>query len=415
VTFAVNPSGGGSTSPSGVSWCDLGAVPISAIANPGFRFLSWTVTGAISVANLTSSISTATVNGSGTITANFGVPVYITITSNPVGSGFVKVDGSSCVTPYLATWAVASVHSIEALSPVSGPSGTRFVWANWSDGGSQLHNYVVPNANVTVTANYKTQYYLSVSSLYDSPAPGSDWFDSGAVVIASVSSPAGLSGGTRFQCSGWIGVGSVPSSGVGSSVTFTMRGPSSLTWNWVPQYQVSFVASPSIGGSLTPVGAIWCSSGTLSISATANSGYRFSSWVSTGAITFINSSAASTTATINGPGNVTAIFVQNSMHVESIQMSMVNSLGFRAARAIVTVVDPAGKPVSGASVSGIWSGNYTGASRLQTDNNGIVTFTTSYQLYIGTRTYSFSVTDILLVGWTYDAASNLVSNSTIVG
>jgi hypothetical protein len=415
VTFTVNPSGGGSTSPSGISWCDLGTIPISSIANPGYKFLSWTATGALTVVNSTSANTTANVNGSGTITANLGLPVSITIKSNPVGSGFVKVDGALCVTPYVAIWGIGSVHSLEALSPVSGSTGTRYVWTDWSNGGTQLQSYVVPSANLTLTANYKTQYYLTVSSTYDSPTPGSGWFDSAGSVTQSVSSPAGLSGGTRYQCSGWTGNGSVPSLGVGFSVTFTIRASSSLTWNWVPQYQVTFVASPSSGGSLAPVGTIWCSSGTLSISATSGVGYRFSAWSATGAITFANSSAASTVATINGPGNVTAVFVQSKTHIQSIQLSIVTSLGSKAARAIVTVVDPAGRPVSGALVTGYWSGNYTGTSKLQTDNNGVVTFTTSYQFYSGTRTFAFRITDIALMGWIYDSGSNVISNATVTG
>ncbi len=415
VTFAVKPSGAGSISPSGNIWCDSGTLSISATPNAGYRFLSWTVTGAVSVANSTSSTSTASVNGSGTITANLGVPVSITLTSNPVGSGFVKVDGTLCVTPYVATWAVGSVHTIEALSPVSGPSGTRYVWTEWSNKATQIQNYIVPSTNSTVTANYKTQYYLEVSSLYDSPIPGSGWFDSGVSVTESVTSPAGLSGGTRYQCSGWTGTGSVPSSGGSSSVTFTIRASSSLTWNWISQYQVTFASSPSGGGSLSHTGTIWCNSGSYAISATANVGYRFSSWATTGVMTFANSSAASTTLTINGPGNVTAVFVQNSLHVELIQMSMVSSAGAKAARAVVTVVDYTGKPVSGASVTGTWSGSYTGTSKLQTDSSGAVIFITSYQAYTGTRTFTFKVTDVLFVGLAYDSGSNTATSATITG
>ena len=62
------------------------------------------------------------------------------------------------------------------------------------------------------------------------------WFDSGTLVTASVSSPADVSGGTRYRCTGWTGTGSVPSSGSASSVSFTISAPSSVTWNWQTQY-----------------------------------------------------------------------------------------------------------------------------------------------------------------------------------
>jgi uncharacterized repeat protein (TIGR02543 family) len=47
------------------------------------------------------------------------------------------------------------------------------------------------------------------------------------------------------------------------------------------------------------------------ISATAGSGYTFSSWSATGSIVIASASSASTTATINGAGTITAAFTQN--------------------------------------------------------------------------------------------------------
>ena len=47
----------------------------------------------------------------------------------------------------------------------------------------------------------------------------------------------------------------------------------------------------------------------VSISATAGAGYKFSGWSATGSITFAGASSASTTATVNGAGTITANFV----------------------------------------------------------------------------------------------------------
>ncbi|MDG6982745.1 MAG: hypothetical protein JRM74_04750 [Nitrososphaerota archaeon] len=78
------------------------------------------------------------------------------------------------------------------------------------------------------------------------------------------------------------------------------------------QYEVTFAASPSLGGSTTPSGtSVWEDAGSpgISISATANTGYTFSGWSSsTGSITFSSSSSSSTTATIGGTGTITANF-----------------------------------------------------------------------------------------------------------
>jgi hypothetical protein len=101
-----------------------------------------------------------TLHGSTTFTVT-KLPVSITITSNPTGTNFVKVDNATITTPTTFDWVVNSTHTLEALSPVEGATGTQYVWVNWSDGEDQTHIYTVPTSSETVTANYKTQYKVS--------------------------------------------------------------------------------------------------------------------------------------------------------------------------------------------------------------------------------------------------------------
>jgi len=100
-------------------------------------------------------------HGSTTFTVTTLPTVSITITSNPTGTNFVKVDDATITTPTTFNWVVNSTHTLEALSPVEGATGTQYVWVNWSDGGDQTHIYTVPTSSETVTANYKTQYKVS--------------------------------------------------------------------------------------------------------------------------------------------------------------------------------------------------------------------------------------------------------------
>ena len=74
------------------------------------------------------------------------------------------------------------------------------------------------------------------------------------------------------------------------------------------QYEVTFAVSGN--GSTSPLGSnVWENAGSLSITATPNAGYAFSSWSSnTGSITFNNATSASATATISGTGTITATF-----------------------------------------------------------------------------------------------------------
>lgn len=121
-----------------------------------------------------------------TLTVTGPATVSITITSSPVtGAGFVKVDSSAITTPHTFTWTPGDTHNLEALSPVADGAGTQYVYTSWSDGGTQTHTYTVPSASATVTATYKTQYYLTVVSLYDT-AGGMDWYDSGATAYATL-------------------------------------------------------------------------------------------------------------------------------------------------------------------------------------------------------------------------------------
>ena len=89
----------------------------------------------------------------------------------------------------------------------------------------------------------------------------------------------------------------------------TMNASITATASWITLYQVTFAVSG--GGLASPTGSIvWENAGSLSITATPNTGYTFSSWSSnTGSITFNNANSVSATATINGTGTITGNFL----------------------------------------------------------------------------------------------------------
>jgi hypothetical protein len=197
-----------------------------------------------------------------------GIPpatVSITITSSPItGAGFVKVDGVAITTPATFTWTVGSTHTLEALSPVAGPTGTRYVWTSWSDGGTQTHTYIVPSNSETVTANYKTQYCLTVrtsglgtytTKVYHGAtilgtatdaAPYTGWFEEGSLILLNVDSPI-VDGSKRFVFTQWSG----DAAGTSRPVSLTMNSPKDVTASYKTQYQITVTASPSgaLGGT----------------------------------------------------------------------------------------------------------------------------------------------------------------------
>lgn len=115
-------------------------------------------------------------------------------------------------------------------------------------------------------------------------------------VVASVSA-----GGCTYTAN--------PSSGTfypGSSTS-----PVQISFSTICNVQVTF--SVSGGGSVSPSGTETYAVGSVvSITASPESGYTFSSWgSSTSFITFANSGSSSTTATIDGEGTITAYFTSS--------------------------------------------------------------------------------------------------------
>lgn len=231
-----------------------------------------------------------------TINPSYIHQYYLTVAStygSPTGQGWYN-SGST---------AYAGLNS----GTLSGGTGTQYVFASWSTGGTNYaqSDAITMDSPVTATAYWSTQYYLTVSSAYGSPL-GSGWYDSGDTAYASVSSnivPGGT--GTRYVFGGWTG----DASGSGATSNgIIMNTPKTATATWKTQYQLTFTVTPSGTGSTTPTGSsLWVDSGPLSISVAPNSGYSFSQWTAnSAAITFSDYSSMSTTANVNGPGTITA-------------------------------------------------------------------------------------------------------------
>lgn len=61
----------------------------------------------------------------------------------------------------------------------------------------------------------------------------------------------------RLACYGWTGTGSVPTSGTGTNLTFTIQEPSTLTWMWKTQSLITV----SITGGTCGLGSQWMDNG----------------------------------------------------------------------------------------------------------------------------------------------------------
>ena len=144
--------------------------------------------------------------------------ISATVQTNPVGRSFT-VDGTTYSSSQTFSWASGSSHTIGTTTPQSGAAGTRYLWANWSDGGAVSHT-VAPTGATTYTANFSTQFFLTMNAgAGGTVTPASNWFNSGQDVTITAVPNSG------FIFGGWTGVGSISFTGTTNPSSVTMNGP----------------------------------------------------------------------------------------------------------------------------------------------------------------------------------------------
>jgi len=303
------------TAVSGQGWYNSGSTAtVDAVQNVDkiagasrYDFRSWTGAAPTGVGNQ----ATVLMDGPKTATANYQLQYKITFAQSGVGSDFagtvVIIDSTNYGRDSVSFWWDSGPsHSFAFQSPlVVTVNGKQYVWTSTTGLSTLKSGSITVSSSGSVTGNYKTQYYLLVSSPsgYGSPSPTSGWFDASSSITASVTSPWSGPTGTRYVCTGWTGTGSVPPSGTGSSVTFTITQSSSITWNWVTQYYLTVRTDPS-GIAIIPGEGWYNASKSVSLSAPSVSGYTFLNWNVDGASQ--GSGVSSITVNMNAPHTATA-------------------------------------------------------------------------------------------------------------
>ena len=177
------------------------------------------------------SSGSVTMDSSKTVTAIYQTQYLLTVTAQPAnvpspqGGGWYNAGDT-------ATLTAPSLN-------VGGSDGSRLLFSGWSvDGNNQAGSplSLQMNAPHTVTAQYKQQYYLTVSS-DRGVTSGSGWYDAGTTVPINVSTPPGPSFGVNFVFNGWQG--GVTSSSQSTQVV--MDGPKTVTATWRTDSTVLYV------------------------------------------------------------------------------------------------------------------------------------------------------------------------------
>jgi hypothetical protein len=203
--------------------------------------------------------------GPGDVVGTYRTEFLLTIATGGLGSyttevylGGVDVGSASDSSPFTHWFkASAGTGTIRVDDPVSGATGTQYVFALWDpdDSTDNPRASETMNAPKTFQANFHTQYQLTMATNFGTtnPSVGAHWYGEGTILTITATSPTAGAGEQYVFLSGWTG------SGTGGYYTgtdnpadskVTMSGPVTETASWTHQYQVTF-ASSGIGSDTT--------------------------------------------------------------------------------------------------------------------------------------------------------------------
>lgn len=281
------PITGGTTSGTG-TFNQGSSVTLTAIPNAGYSFLNWTDNGTIVS---TSSSYQLTMAGNKSLVANFTLSLVVTLSSSPSVGG--TTTGSGSFTPGSSVTLTATPNS-----------GYTFV--NWTEGTNIVSTdaiYTSPlNASRTLVANFvltaDNTFTINVISNNGTVIknPVMLAYNSGETVQLTATPNTG------YTFVSWSG----DASGSVNPITVTMSADKNITANFIPEgngFALNVVAN---NGSVlkNPNLTTYTSGASVQLTATPNSGYKFTSWSgdATGSVTPL-------TVIMNANKNITANFV----------------------------------------------------------------------------------------------------------
>ena len=184
--------------------------------------------------------------GTDTLTVIYSAPtISVTVATSPTGRS-ITVDGVGYTAPQTFTWPHRSSHTIATTSPQAGTTGTRYVFANWSDGSTALSRTVAPTGTTTYTANFTTRYLLTLTasptaggSINRNPFTVDGYYDAGAVVQLTANAKTG------YVFTSWSG----DLAGSTNPQSVTMSAPRSVTANFSGRTYSILPTSASVSAS----------------------------------------------------------------------------------------------------------------------------------------------------------------------
>ena len=281
------PIAGGTTTGTG-TFNQGSSVTLTAIPNAGYSFLNWTENGTIVS---TSSSYQLTMAGNKVLVANFTLSLVVTLSSSPTAGGTTSGAGS---------FAPGSSVTLTA-TPNNG-----YTFVNWTEGTTIVStdaSYTSPlNASRTLVANFA----LTASNTFTINAIANNGTVIKNPVLAAYSSGATVqltaTPNSGYTFASWSG----DATGSVNPITVTMTANKTITANFIltgSGFTLNVVAN---NGSVlkNPNLISYTSGATVLLTATPNSGYKFSSWSgdATGSVSPL-------TVIMSANKNITANFV----------------------------------------------------------------------------------------------------------
>jgi len=320
VVLSSNPLVGGTTTGAG-SFNSGTSVSVTATPGVGYTFTNWT-----EGANIVSSSSnyTFTIIANRTLVANFTIipasQFAVNLSSNPPTGGTTTGGGS--------------FNSGASVSVTATPN-VGYTFSNWTEGlivVSSGSNYTFTiSGNRTLVANFTaivSTYTLNVTAVSGTVVknPNQATYNSGVNVVLTAT-PA-----TGYVFTSWSG----DATGSTNPLTVTMNSNKNITANFTAVVNAYTLNVMAVNGTVVknPDQPTYNSGLSVQLTATANSGYTFTSWSgdATGSVnplTVVMNSNKNITAnfTLNGPVGPGDIVLGGAGNFEILTMAGISTTG----------------------------------------------------------------------------------------
>ena len=338
LTMAASPSTGGATSPTvGQSTVNTAtAQAITATVATGYVFINWTATANATIASAASASTTATLTGDATVTANFLKTATMTMAVSP--------DACGTTTPSAGQSTTVTTTIPQAITATAATGYAFYKWtaaanATFADAASASTTATLAG-DATITANF-----LKTATMTMAISPSGSGTTSPTVGQSTVSTTIPLAitatAGSDYKFANWTATSNATVADAASAgTTATLTGDATVTANFQKiKCYMTMAVSPDACGTTTPsAGKSYVSVGqSQAITATAASGYFFTTWSCTAKATVASPASASTTAVLSDDATITANFIPMSSTAQLTMAVSPASTGTTTPAGVTTV------------------------------------------------------------------------------